>query len=61
MGEYHADSDYCLGEGEGDWLRLDAQYFMILFPQDGHMPSVAIAEPQKVRKVVVKIPVATLG
>jgi biofilm protein TabA len=60
MGAYHADDDYCLGEGEGEWLRLDDQYFMILFPQDGHMPSITITEPQKVRKVVVKIPVETL-
>ena len=60
MGEYHADDDYSPGEGDGEWLRLDAQYFMILFPQDGHMPSIAVNEPQKVRKVVVKIPVETL-
>ena len=60
MGEYHANDDYCLGEGDGEWFRLDAQYFIILFSQDGHMPSIAVAEPQKVRKVVVKIPVDTL-
>lgn len=60
MGDYHAGDDYCLGEGDGEWIRLDDQYFMILFPQDGHMPSIAVAEPQKVRKVVVKIPVETL-
>ena len=60
MGEYHADDDYSLGEGDGEWLRLDEQYFMILFPQDGHMPSIAVTEPEKVRKVVVKIPVETL-
>jgi YhcH/YjgK/YiaL family protein len=60
MGEYHADDDYCLGEGNGEWLRLDEQYFMFLFPQDGHMPSTAITEPQLVKKVVVKIPVGTL-
>ena len=35
MGEYHDDDDYCLGEGEGEWLQLDGQRFMILFPQDG--------------------------
>lgn len=60
MEEYHDADDYCLGEGDGEWLRLDDQYFMILFPQDGHMPSIAVAEPQKVRKVVVKIPMETL-
>jgi YhcH/YjgK/YiaL family protein len=60
MEEYHGGDDYCLGEGDGDWLRLDEQYFMILFPQDGHMPSIAVNEPQPVRKAVVKIPVETL-
>jgi len=60
MGEYHDADDYCLGEGDGEWLRLDDQYFMILFPQDGHMPSIAVTGPEKVRKVVVKIPVETL-
>ena len=60
MGKYHAADDYCLGEGDGEWLRLDDLYFMILFPQDGHMPSIAVTEPQTVRKVVVKIPVETL-
>jgi len=60
MEEYHDDGDYCLGEGDGDWLHLDAQYFMILFPQDAHMPSIAFAEPQKIKKVVVKVPVETL-
>ena len=60
MEEYHDADDYCLGEGDGDWLRLDTRYFMILFPWDGHMPSIAIAESQKIKKVVVKIPVETL-
>jgi len=60
MGEYHQDNDCCLGEGDGAWLRLDEQHFMILFPQDGHMPSIAVAGPEKVRKVVVKIPVETV-
>jgi len=61
MEEYHEGDDYCLGEGDGDWLRLDEQYFMILFPQDGHMPSIAVGGPEKVRKVVVKIPMETVG
>ena len=30
-------------------------YFAIFFPQDGHMPQLCIDEPQKVRKVVVKV------
>lgn len=60
MQEYHAHDDFSAGEGDGEWIRLDEQYFVILFPQDGHSPSVAVSEPKKVRKVVIKIPVETL-
>jgi len=60
MKDYHALDDNCMGDGEGEWIRLDEQHFMILFPQDGHSPSVAISESQMVRKVVVKIPVETV-
>ncbi len=39
-------------------LRLRADEVAVLFPVDGHMPSVAIEEPALVRKIVVKVPVA---
>ena len=37
-------------------LRLGAGYFAVLFPDDGHMPGLAIGEPGVVKKVVVKVP-----
>lgn len=30
-------------------------YFAIYFPQDGHMPGLSVDEPEKVKKVVVKV------
>jgi YhcH/YjgK/YiaL family protein len=57
MGEFHESDDYALGEGEGDFLKLGKGYFMLLFPQDGHMPSMTLDRIRKIKKVVVKIPV----
>lgn len=39
-------------------LRLSTGEASVLFPVDGHMPSVAIKESAFVRKIVVKVPVA---
>lgn len=36
-------------------LDLHPVYFTIFFPQDGHMPCLSINEPEKVKKVVVKV------
>lgn len=38
-------------------LRMRAGDAAILYPVDGHMPSVAISQPTLVRKIVVKVPV----
>ena len=34
---------------------LRPDYFAIFFPQDGHMPQLCANEPEKVKKVVVKV------
>jgi len=39
-------------------LRLGAGEATVLFPADGHMPTVAIKAPALIRKIVVKVPVA---
>lgn len=36
-------------------LLIGNGYFTVLYPQDGHMPQMCINEPQKVKKVVVKV------
>ena len=36
-------------------LALHPGYFSIFFPQDGHMPQLSANEPEKVKKVVIKV------
>jgi YhcH/YjgK/YiaL family protein len=42
---------------QGSVLRLHAGEAAILFPVDGHLPGIQVAEPLQVRKIVVKVPV----
>ena len=57
-GPYHEDGDYLLLEGEGIFLPMPAGTFVVLAPQDAHMPGVAsVSGPSPVRKVVVKVQV----
>lgn len=39
--------DYVLNKGD----------FLILYPEDGHMPSICVGEPETVKKAVFKVPV----
>jgi YhcH/YjgK/YiaL family protein len=52
---YKADGDYALYEGSGDFLHLRAGQFAIFWPQDVHMPGVAVTQPSAAKKVVVKV------
>lgn len=36
-------------------LVTGSAFFAILFPQDGHMPQLAIGGPQKIKKIVIKV------
>ena len=53
--EYNPDNDFMLWEGEGDFLTAKAGDFLILGPDDVHMPSIQVSGPSKVKKVVVKV------
>ena len=44
-------------EGEGDFLAMVPGTFIILGPQDAHMPQIAAGAPGEVRKVVIKVAV----
>ena len=53
--EYREEGDYLLLEGKGDFFIFRDGNFAIFAPQDVHMPCIAAAEPQIIKKVVVKI------
>jgi YhcH/YjgK/YiaL family protein len=52
---YDEEKDFLKAEGEGEFLTMRAGTFMILGPDDAHMPGMAVSGPQPVRKVVVKV------
>ena len=52
---YDESRDFLPLHGEGLFIEMDAGTFMILLPQDAHMPGMAIAAPAPVKKVVVKV------
>lgn len=55
MGAYDPAKDFQALSGEGDFVTLQAGDFMLLWPDDGHMPGMAVAESTPVKKAVVKI------
>ena len=57
QGEYDAAKDFLPLSGEGDYLTLSSGDFMLLYPEDGHKPGLALADSRIVKKVVVKIAV----
>lgn len=54
LGEYILEKDFQAMTGSGNPLNLVAGSFAIFFPQDAHMPGLAVGTPFQVRKVVVK-------
>jgi len=57
-GRYDDARDLLQLTGAGDFLTCGPGDFMLLFPEDAHMPRIAVAAPGMVRKVVVKIAVS---
>jgi len=52
---YDEAKDILWLDGEGTLLEIAAGSFMIMMPEDVHMPGIAVDEPSAVTKVVVKI------
>jgi YhcH/YjgK/YiaL family protein len=53
--EYDDNEDIEFFKGEGNYLLVRAGTFVIFYPQDVHMPGIAIDKPESVKKVVIKI------
>lgn len=54
-GEYDPARDVVFLAGEGNYLPLACGGFMLLYPEDAHMPGIAVDAPSAVKKIVVKI------
>ena len=54
---YDDKDDYLLLQGKGDFLTMSPGTFIVLGPQDAHMPQIAVGTSGEVRKVVVKVAV----
>jgi YhcH/YjgK/YiaL family protein len=52
---YDEAKDILFGAGRGEYFALGPGRFAILFPQDAHAPGVALDQPQRVRKIIVKV------
>jgi len=57
QGEYDANKDFFPLFGAGDFLTLQPGNFILLLPQDAHMPGIAVTTPAPVMKLVIKIAV----
>jgi YhcH/YjgK/YiaL family protein len=54
--EYNPEKDIAFLSGEGDFITFSKGSYGIFFPEDAHMPKIAVNNiPGKVKKVVVKI------
>ncbi len=38
------------------WVKLQKQYFALVYPHESHLPGIVVGESQNVTKIVVKIP-----
>ena len=52
---YDEVKDFHELKGNGDFLQVPAGTFLLLFPQDAHMPGISVSPPQPVKKIVVKV------
>lgn len=57
QGEYVPEKDFLPLYGEGDQVNLQKGCFVLLFPEDAHMPNMALGKPAPARKIVLKIAV----
>lgn len=52
---YDAERDVVFLEGDGNFIVFPAGTFVIFYPNDAHMPSLAPSVPAPVRKIVLKV------
>jgi biofilm protein TabA len=52
---YDPATDAALYAGDGDFITATPGMFLLLWPEDAHMPGIAVKDPVPVLKVVVKV------
>jgi YhcH/YjgK/YiaL family protein len=57
QGTYDPARDFLPLQGVGDLVTVPEGFFMLLMPEDAHMPGLAIHAPAPVKKIVLKIAV----
>jgi len=57
QGAYDASKDFLALHGAGDQVTLHSGSFVLLLPEDAHMPGMAIDASAPVKKIVIKISV----
>jgi biofilm protein TabA len=55
QGEYDTAKDFLPLHGEGDLITVRSGSFVLLFPEDAHMPGMSIGVSAPVKKIVLKI------
>jgi YhcH/YjgK/YiaL family protein len=55
LGEYNPEKDFQALTGSGNFVDVFHGSFAIFFPEDAHMPTLAVGAPEQVRKVVMKV------
>ncbi|MFA3782444.1 YhcH/YjgK/YiaL family protein [Melioribacteraceae bacterium 4301-Me] len=53
--EYNTEKDIMFLEGKGNFVKVKEGHFVILFPDDIHMPGISVDDPATVKKVVIKV------
>ena len=53
--KYDQEKDILFFKGTGSYFIIPAGTFVVLTPQDVHMPGIAIENPEAVKKIVLKI------
>lgn len=55
--DYNEENDYILfADKDGSKLTIGDGYFLVLFPDDGHMPQLCVEEPENIKKITLKVP-----
>jgi YhcH/YjgK/YiaL family protein len=52
---YDEKKDKVTLTGNGDFFTLYKGSFIVCYPQDIHMPAVALKEPEKITKIIIKV------